>query len=158
MNNFIKVFFISFIGLFFGFNFWNASNFPYTLSTKNHHIIVSTDNDNDSLKDIVISKHNDSTLDKLSKSFLWTDFSDQSDPAVYYISKFINYFLGILSFIAFLVLVYGFSMVFTGKTDEWIKKWWKYIKMAIVAIIVIWVSWLIAMWVISIYTHNVVNS
>ena len=157
MSNFIKVFFISFIGLFLSLFIVNWEDFPYALSTDSNNVSISTDN-NKSLKDIVISDNKNSTLDKLSESFLWTDFSDQSDPAIYYISKFINYFLGILSFIAFLVLVYGFSMVFTGKTDEWIKKWWKYIKMAIVAIIVIWVSWLIAMWVISIYTHNVVNS
>ena len=56
-----------------------------------------------------------------------------------------------------MILVYGFSMVFTGKTDEWIKKWGKFIKMAIIAIITIWVSWLISMWVISIYAQHVVK-
>ncbi len=153
MNNFIKVFFISFIGLFLCLFVVNGEDFPYK---DINNVSISTDNDK-SLKDIVIPKHNNSTLDKLSKSFLWTDFSDQSDPAVYYISKFINYFLSILAFIAFIVLVYWFSMVFTGKTDEWIKKWGKFIKMAIVAIVVIWVSWLISMWVISIYTQHVIS-
>ena len=109
------------------------------------------------MKDIIIPNNKNSTLDQLSKSFLWTDFRSEGNPAIYYISKFINYFLSILAFIAFMILVYGFSMVFTGKTDEWIKKWGKFIKMAIIAIITIWVSWLISMWVISIYAQHVVK-
>ena len=156
LNRYLKIFIITLLWLFMTFFVVNWEDFPYTLSTDTHHIIIS-DSSNDSIKDIVISKNDNSTLDKISKNFLWTDFRDQSSPAVYYISKFINYFLSILAFIAFIVLVYWFSMVFTGKTDEWIKKWGKFIKMAIIAIITIWVSWLISMWVISIYAQHVVK-
>lgn len=156
MSNLIKLFIISLVLLFLSLFVVNAEDFPYTLSTASNHITVSTD-DNKSMKDIVIPNNKNSTLDQLSKSFLWTDFRSEDNPAIYYISKFINYFLSILAFIAFIVLVYGFSMVFTGKTDEWIKKWGKFIKMAIIAIITIWVSWLISMWVISIYAQHVVK-
>ena len=157
LNRYLKIFIISFLWLFLSLFVVNAESFPYTLSTDSHHITVSTD-DNKSMKDIVIPNNKNSTLDQLSKSFLWTDFRSEDNPAIYYISKFINYFLSILAFIAFIVLVYGFSMVFTGKTDEWIKKWSTYLKMAVVAIITIWVSWLISMWVISIYAQHVVNN
>ena len=155
LNRYLKIFIISLVW-FLSLFVVNAEDFPYTLSTDSNHIIDSTD-DNKSIKDIVISNNNNSTLDQLSQSFLWTDFHSEDNPAIYYISKFINYFLSILAFIAFIVLVYGFSMVFTGKTDEWIKKWWKFIKMAMLAIITIWVSWLISMWVISIYAQHVVK-
>jgi len=156
MSNKLITLIIGLLWLFVNISIVNWQDFPYTLSTNSHHIGISV-NPNDSIKNIVIPKNDNSTLDQLSKSFLWTDFRNQSSPAVYYISKFINYFLSILAFIAFIVLVYWFSMVFTGKTDEWIKKWGKFIKMAIIAIIIIWVSWLISMWIISIYAQHVVK-
>jgi len=156
MSNKLIILIISLLWLFVNISIVNWQDFPYTLSTNSNHMGISV-NPNDSIKDIVIPKNDNSTLDKISKNFLWTDFRNQSSPAVYYISKFINYFLSILAFIAFIVLVYWFSMVFIGKTDEWIKKWGKFIKMAIIAIITIWVSWLISMWVISIYAQHVVK-
>jgi len=156
MSNKLKILIISLLWLFVSVFVVNWEDFPYTLSTDSGAILsdqVSTW----SLWEIVIPDNTNSTLDQLSQSFLWTDFRDQTSPAVFYISKFVNYFLSILAFIAFIVLVYWFSMVFTGKTDEWIKKWGKFIKMAIIAIITIWVSWLISMWVISIYAQHIVK-
>jgi len=141
--------------LLFSIVYWE--NFPYTLSSDSDNSIVVTNNDNSSLKSIVTPQDWDSTLYKISKDYLWTDFSEQSHPIAFYVSKMVNYFLGILAFIAFLVLIYWFSTVFTGKTDEWVKKWGKYLKIAIIAIIIIWVSWLISMWIFSIYNTNVVN-
>ena len=93
----------------------------------------------------------------IAQTYVWEDAINQDSPAEYYISTVINYFLSILAFISFLVLAYGFSLVFTDKTDEGVKKWYKFIKIAAIALIVIWVSWLISIWVISIYTQHVVN-
>ena len=93
----------------------------------------------------------------IAQTYVWEDAINQDSPAEYYISTVINYFLSILAFISFLVLAYGFSLVFTDKTDEWVKKWYKFIKIAAIALIVIWVSWLISIWVISIYTQHVVS-
>ncbi len=157
LNRYLKIFIISLIWLFVSIFVVNWEDFPYTLSTDSN-ASLSDQIKTWSLWEIVIPDDTNSTLDQLSQSFLWTDFRDEDNPAIYYISKFINYFLSILAFIAFIILVYWFSMVFTGKTDEWIKKWGKFIKMAIIAIITIWVSWLIAMWVISIYAQHVVSS
>ena len=107
----------------------------------------------DSMKDIL----DKSNVDELADSFLWSEAINKESPMSYYISKVINYFLVILAFISFLVLLYWFSLVFTDKTDEWLKKWYKYIKMAAIAIIVIWISWLFSMWIFSIYNNNVLK-
>ena len=156
LAKYIKLLMVYLLLLFSLFFIANWEGFPYTLSTNSNHIITTTNN-NKSLKDIVIPESKNSTLDKISKAFLWTDFYDKSNPAAFYISKFVNYFLGILAFISFITLVYWFSLVFTWKTDEWIKKWGKFLKMSIISIIVIWVSWLISMWIFWIYSTTVVN-
>jgi len=93
----------------------------------------------------------------IAETYVGAETVQKDTPAEYYISTVINYFLSILAFISFLVLVYGFSLVFVDKTDEWVKKWYKFIKIAAIALIVIWVSWLISMWIINIYTNNVIK-
>ena len=91
----------------------------------------------------------------IAETYVWDDTINQNSPAEYYISTVINYFLSILWFISFLVLAYGFSLVFVEKTDEWVKKWYKFIKIAAIALIVIWISWLISIWIINIYANHV---
>jgi hypothetical protein len=117
-------------------------DFPYTMPVENP----------ENMQDIV----DNSALEQISLDYMWDDFQDKQSPAEYYISTVINYFLWILAFFAFLVLAYWFSMVWTDKTDEWVKKWYKYIKMAIFSIIVIGISWLISIWIFYIYNHNVI--
>jgi len=119
----------------------NEWNFPYEEERAN------------SMKDIL--QHSDAW--DIADNFVWSDIKSQRSPISYYISKVINYFLVILGFIAFLSLLYWFSLVFTDKTDEWIKKWYKFIKIAAIAIIVIWVSWLFSMWIFHIYSNEVVK-
>jgi len=109
-----------------------------------------------SMQDFV--EWNDSAIKQVAQDYVGDETINEDNPASYYIAKVINYFLAILSFIAFLVLAYGFSLVFTDKTDEWVKKWYKFIKMASIALIIIWVSWLISIWFINIYATKVVKS
>jgi hypothetical protein len=109
-----------------------------------------------SMQDFV--EWNDSAIKQVAQDYVGDETINQDNPATYYISKVINYFLAILGFIAFLVLAYGFSLVFTDKTDEWVKKWYKFIKMASIALIIIWISWLISIWFINIYATKVVWS
>ena len=120
-----------------------AEDFPYNIQQPT------------SMKDYV--EWNNSSIKKIAQDYAGDDIN-QDTPASYYISKVINYFLAILGFIAFLVLAYWFSLVFTDKTDEWVKKWYKFIKMASIALIIIWVSWLISIWFINIYATKVVWS
>ena len=91
----------------------------------------------------------------IAETYVWDEPINQDSPAEYYISTVINYFLSILWFISFLVLAYGFSLVFVEKTDEWVKKWYKFIKIASIALIVIGISWLISIWIINIYVNHV---
>ena len=122
-------------------NFCLAGDFPYENVW-----------DNPSLKESI---ENNQTKN-IAETYVWDEAINQNTPAEYYISTVINYFLSILAFISGLVLIYGFSLVFTDKTDEWVKKWYKFIKMAVIALIVIWISWLISSWFISIYSKHVV--
>lgn len=86
----------------------------------------------------------------IAKKYLWSAKSEKH-PIAYYISTVINYFLWLLAFFTFLVLLTWISMTFFWKSNEWIKKWKKYIKISTIVIIVIWVSWLISMFIFSIY-------
>ena len=122
---------------------WYAEDFPYDMQEPT------------SYQDFVNS--DDSAIKQVAQDYVWEETLEKENPATYYISTTINYFLAILGFIAFLVLAYGFTLVFTDKTDEWIKKWYKFIKMASIAIIVIGISWLIAIWFINIYATKVAS-
>ena len=127
---------------------WYAEDFPYDMQgPTNKEDFIS--------KDFVDS--DDSAIKQVAQDYVWEETLEKENPATYYISTTINYFLAILGFIAFLVLAYGFTLVFTDKTDEWIKKWYKFIKMASIAIIVIGISWLIAIWFINIYATKVAS-
>lgn len=92
----------------------------------------------------------DSAWEKIRDKYL-PDSKNQENPASYYISKVINYFLWLLAFFTFIVIAWWASMTFTWKTDEWVKKWIQFMKMWIIAIIIIWISWLISMFIFDIY-------
>jgi len=126
-----------------GFEINEEYNFPYDEERA------------DSMKDIL----ENSNADELANTYLWSDNAlKENSPTVYYISKVLNYFLAILAFIAFLVLLYWFSLVFTQwRSNESMKKWYNYIKMAVIAIIIIWISWLFSIWIFSIYNNNVIQ-
>jgi len=122
-----------------------ADDFPYENvdSSENMNQIINNDN---------------SAIKQIWDTYVWENTLNEDSPAEYYISKVLNYFLSITWFISFLVLAYWFSLVFTEKSDEWIKKWYKYIKMASIALIIIWLSWLISTWIFYIYNNQVVKS
>jgi hypothetical protein len=123
-----------------------AEDFPYSVKT--------VDDEGQVNKNIVESSQ--STINQVAQDYIWNDVVSDNDPAILYISKVINYFLWILWFIAFLVLIYWFSLVYTGgDSSASFQKWTKYVKGAIIAIIVIWISWLISSWFISIYSSHV---
>ena len=92
----------------------------------------------------------DSAWEKIRDKFLpW--IKEKEHPISYYVSKVINYFLWMLAFFTFIVILRWASMTFTWKTDDWVKKWIKFMKMWIIVIIVIWISWFISMFIFSIY-------
>ena len=137
----IKYLFIllfSLLNIFFLYSYSN--DFPYIIHNSESVNTILIQNDN----------HN-STIWKISDIFLWDGISEEENPIAFYISTVLNYFLYILAFISFIVLIYWFSLVFIDKTDEGIKKWWKYIKITIIALIIIWISWLFSIWIFHIY-------
>lgn len=114
---------------------WNIYNFPYKVQ------------ENWVNKEIL--QNEDSAWKKLKKNFFW----DKDYTTSNFISIIINYFLSILAIIALIFMFRWASFVFTWKTDEWIKKWKKFMTMALLAIFIIWVSWLISMFIFNIYNQ-----
>ena len=139
------------ISSLFTFTYWqwaipapwsSSSDFPYSEWNE------------ESIKDSL----NHSKFGEIANDFADTnEIQTKQSPIAYWISKIINYFLALLSFIAVIVLIYWFSLVFANKTDEWVKKWYKYVKFATIAIIIIWISWLISSWFFYIYNEKVLK-
>jgi len=95
--------------------------------------------------------------DQIVTSFVDENTLKEKSPIMFYLSKVINYFLWILGLVAVITLIYGFSLVFTSvKSEEWMKKWYKYIQYAVIAIIIIWISFLIAKFMFQAYFEWVV--
>jgi len=124
-----------------------AENFPY----QDKSVIwndIKMDYSNTKMKNIIAPW--DSAWEKIRDKYLpWT--KDQAHPIIYYVSKVINYFLWLLAFFTFIIILWWASMTFTWKTDEWVKKWIQFMKMWIITIIIIWISWLISMFIFNIY-------
>ncbi len=73
---------------------------------------------------------------------------DDSDKAqeetLEYVENVVNYFLGLVWFIALIYLLYhGFLMVTSAGEDDRYKKWWQWVKYWLIAVIWIGISWLI---------------
>ncbi len=112
-----------------------------------------TDNTNQLSKQIVQS----SMFDKLLQSVWIKTYALQEGSAAYYIKTIVDYFLGILAVLALFVLIYGFYLLlFSDKnfSDNY-NKAKKYIFWASVAIIIIWISWLLVSWLIYIVGKGV---
>jgi len=123
-------------------NYSISATFPYQQENSN------------TMKDILEK----SNMDDISETFLW-EATHNNYPITYYVAKVINYFLIITWFIAVVVLFYWFSLVFTQwRSDESMKKAYQFIKMTIISIIIIWISYLFSSWVMSIYNHDVVGN
>lgn len=123
----------------FSWMFTFAEDFPYDGNF-----------DTTSTKEALWIWNSASAWDKIAQKYLSESVSKQN-PISFYVSKALNYFLGILAFVTALVIMRWFSMVFTNKSEEWLKKWFTFMKMWIIVIIIIWASWLISMAIFHVY-------
>jgi len=96
-----------------------------------------------------------SVLVKLIRSFGFNYLDKGTSTAAYYIALVVNYFLGILGFLALLVLIYGFVKIIWASDDSAIDEAKKIMFSAVVGILVIGVSWYIISWIFQLYFNTI---
>ena len=95
-------------------------------------------------------------LDNILQSFWMWDHTQNDWSAVSYVQTVVNYFLIIVSFIALVVLIYGFyMMLFVAHLEEWFSKAKKYILNSTIALLVMWTSWFIVSFILYIVSLGV---
>ncbi len=77
--------------------------------------------------------------------------SNKKNKAVIYTRIIVNYFLTLVWFVALIILIYWFYMMFGNSHEEGVKKAKKYITWSVIAIFLIWVSRFIITWFMSIF-------
>jgi hypothetical protein len=86
------------------------------------------------------------------------DYPTAQGKTLAIINNFINYALGLVSLVALIYLIYhGILMVTAWWDDAQYKKWLKWIKFAAIAIVGIWLSWILVssvFWLLNLLTKK----
>lgn len=99
-----------------------------------------------------IVEANDGVLKKILRLFNLDQFTTLSDAsALEFIKYILNIALGLVSFIAVVVVIYGFVQVIFAKDEEGVTKARKTVQGAAIAIGIIAVSWFIVSFLFSLY-------
>lgn len=106
---------------------------------------------NTTLKNDIVSS-NDGFVKRILRIFnleQFTSFSNRS--ALEFVTYIINIALGLITFIAVIVIIYGFGQMFFAKDDEWLSKAKKIVLNAAIAIAIIAVSRFLVSFLFNIY-------
>lgn len=105
----------------------------------------------DIVKEDVVTP-NDGIIKRMLRLFNLDQFTTNSDAwALEYAKSLINLVLGFTSFIAFLVILYGFGQMLFSEDEEGIATARKVVRSAAIAIAILAVSWLVVSFLFSIY-------
>jgi drug/metabolite transporter (DMT)-like permease len=88
---------------------------------------------------------------KLFGVYSFTNNGSESGTAVAYIQYIINMLLWVAAFIALIILIYGFYLMFFSKQEEWFEKAKKIIIWVTVALFIMWLSWVIVSFLFYLY-------
>lgn len=106
------------------------------------HTVIKTD----------VVDSNDGFLKNILKVFNLEQFTNLSNAsALEFVKYIINIALGLISFIALVVIIYGFAKIFFAKDDEGLTEAKKTVQWAAIAIGIIAVSWFIVTFLFNIY-------
>lgn len=95
---------------------------------------------------------NDGVVKGILRLFNLEWFITLSDASALEFTKYIiNIALWLISFIALIVILYGFAQIFFAKDDEWLSKAKNIVKWAAIAIAIIAVSWFLVTFLFNIY-------
>lgn len=146
--------------LFLGFVWWvhaQTTAFPYDN--------VDIDNPTVSLEqDFKENLQADESLRDRLVTLLWFPASNTTirwtgetewQTATNYIRYIINVALALTAFIALIMLLYGFGMMFFSEKEEWLKRAQNIIKGTIIALVVMALSWFVVSMII--YFYETVN-
>ncbi len=99
-----------------------------------------------------IVEANDSVLNKILRVFNLDQFTTLSDAsALEFIKYILNIALGLVSFVAVVIIIYGFVKIIFAKDDEGITEARKTVQGAAIAIGIIAVSWFVVSFLFSLY-------
>lgn len=84
--------------------------------------------------------------------YSFTNNGSESATAIVYIQYIINMLLWIAAFIALIILIYGFYLMFFSKQEEWFDKAKKIIIWVTVALFIMWLSWIIVSFLFYLYS------
>jgi Type IV secretion system pilin len=110
--------------------------------TTNFHTIIQND----------VVQANDGVLKKILRVFNLDQFTRLSDSsALEFIKYILNIALGLVSFIAVIIVIYGFAQIIFAKDEEGITKAKKTVQGSAIAIGIIAISWFIVSFLFIIY-------
>jgi amino acid transporter len=121
------------------FFYWDTNT---TTPTTNFHTIIQND----------VVDANDGVLKKILRIFNLDQFTTLSDaPALEFVKYILNIALWLVSFVAVVVIIYGFVQVIFAKDEEWVTKARKTVQWAAIAIAIIAVSWFLVSFLFDLY-------
>lgn len=88
----------------------------------------------------------------------WTSTYDQAAPATAYIAMILNILLGLTSFISLVLVIFAFYLIFFSKGDDGVAKAKKILTGVAIALVIMWLSWIIVSFFFNIYTTQVIKS
>lgn len=112
------------------------------------------------LKDDSINTKETSLLFKIREYFrlTWNETYDQETPATWYIKMIMNMALWLTSFISLVLIIYAFYLMFFQKQEEWFAKAKKILAWVAIALLVMWLSWIIVSFFFEIYSTEAIKN
>lgn len=123
------------------------SSFPYNSENSNYSKSDTTDSQK-------LLEWSDNLIQKQMDSFWLSDYKNTEWAGLVFVKKIINFLLALLWVIATIIIIYWFYLMVVpwGKSDEQLKNAKKYIKISVIAIVMIWLSRLIVQFIFNIYS------
>lgn len=123
------------------------SSFPYNSDDMNFTKSDSTDSEK-------LLQGSDNLIQEQMESFGLSEYTETQWAWLVFVKKVINFLLALLWVIATMIIIYGFYLIVIPwwKSDEQLKNAKKYIKISVVAIVMIWLSRLIVQFIFNIYS------
>lgn len=112
------------------------------------------------LKNDSINTEDETLLYKIRKYFrlTGTDAYDQDKPATWYITMIMNMALWLTSFISLILIIFAFYLMFFQKQEEGFAKAKKILIWVAIALVVMWLSWVLVSFFFEIYSSEAVKN
>ncbi len=101
---------------------------------------------------VSVASDSDGIFVQLIDLFGLSQFTSSNQSAVAYIQYIINMLLWLAAFIALIILMYGFYLMFFSKQEEWFDKAKKIIIWVTVALFIMWLSRIIVQFLFFLYS------